>query len=55
MLAAWRGEEPQASELIKATLQEATVRGLGRIAAVANYASSVLAHRRPRRPQDLAT
>ena len=42
MLAAWRGREAQAAELIEATLQEATARGLGRFVAFASYASSVL-------------
>ena len=42
MLAAWRGREPEASELIEATVQEATARGLGRLASFATYASSVL-------------
>ena len=42
MLAAWRGQEAQASELIEATLQEATARGLGRMVSFADYASSVL-------------
>ena len=41
MLAAWRGREPEASELIEATVQEATARGLGRLASFAAYASSV--------------
>ena len=40
MLAAWRGQEAPASELIKATLQEATASGLG--VTSATYASSVL-------------
>ena len=40
MLAAWRGEEPRASELIKAISHEAAAGGLGVIAAT--YASSVL-------------
>ena len=40
MLAAWRGQEAPASELIEATLQEATAVGPGVIAA--SYASSVL-------------
>ena len=40
MLAAWRGQEAPASELIEATLQEATAVGSGVIAAT--YASSVL-------------
>jgi DNA-binding CsgD family transcriptional regulator len=42
LLAAWRGQEAQASELIEATLREATARGLGRFVAFATYASSVL-------------
>jgi DNA-binding CsgD family transcriptional regulator len=42
MLAAWRGQEPQASELIEATVQEATARGLGRLVNFATVASSVL-------------
>ena len=41
MLAAWRGQEAPASELIEATLQEATARGLG-VVNLATYASSVL-------------
>ena len=42
MLAAWRGREREASELIEATLQEATVRGQGRLVSFAACASSVL-------------
>jgi ATP/maltotriose-dependent transcriptional regulator MalT len=42
MLATWRGREPEASELIEAAVQEATARGLGRLASFAAYASSVL-------------
>jgi ATP/maltotriose-dependent transcriptional regulator MalT len=42
MLAAWRGEEARASELIEATLREAAARGLGRFVLLAHYASSVL-------------
>ena len=42
MLAAWRGQEAQASELIEATSQEATARGLGTVVNFATYASSVL-------------
>jgi DNA-binding CsgD family transcriptional regulator len=42
MLAAWRGREPEASELIEATMQEAAARGLGRMASFAAYVSSVL-------------
>jgi DNA-binding CsgD family transcriptional regulator len=41
-LAAWRGREPQASRLIEATVQDATTRGLGGLANMAKYASSVL-------------
>jgi DNA-binding CsgD family transcriptional regulator len=41
-LAAWRGREPAASELIEATLREATARGLGRMVNAATSASSVL-------------
>jgi DNA-binding CsgD family transcriptional regulator len=40
LLAAWRGREAQASELIEATLQAPTAGGLGVISA--SYASSVL-------------
>jgi DNA-binding CsgD family transcriptional regulator len=41
-LAAWRGQESQACELIEATVQETTARGLGRPLNFAAYASSVL-------------
>jgi DNA-binding CsgD family transcriptional regulator len=41
-LAAWRGREPAASELIEATSRAATARGLGRIVSFADYASAVL-------------
>jgi ATP/maltotriose-dependent transcriptional regulator MalT len=41
-LAAWQGQEAQASELIEATARAATARGLGRMVSYANYASSVL-------------
>jgi DNA-binding CsgD family transcriptional regulator len=41
-LAAWRGQEPQASERIEAGLQEATARGLARTVSFTTYASSVL-------------
>jgi ATP/maltotriose-dependent transcriptional regulator MalT len=40
VLAAWRGQEAEASELIEAILREATARGLGVMSAI--YASSVL-------------
>ncbi|MEA2235251.1 MAG: hypothetical protein QOD83_5067, partial [Solirubrobacteraceae bacterium] len=42
VLAAWRGHERDASELIEATVQEATTRGLGVVVNYATYASSVL-------------
>jgi DNA-binding CsgD family transcriptional regulator len=42
MLAAWRGQEAQASELIEATVAEATARGLGGLVNLATYASAVL-------------
>jgi DNA-binding CsgD family transcriptional regulator len=41
-LAAWRGRERDASELIEATSRAATARGLGRMVSFAAYASSVL-------------
>jgi DNA-binding CsgD family transcriptional regulator len=41
-LAAWRGREPEASELIDSTLHEAHARCLGRFVDVALYARSVL-------------
>jgi DNA-binding CsgD family transcriptional regulator len=42
MLAAWRGQEAEASELIEATVRDATARGLGRTVDFARCASSVL-------------
>jgi DNA-binding CsgD family transcriptional regulator len=42
MLAAWRGEEDRASELIDATVRDATARGLRRFVILASYAQSVL-------------
>ena len=42
MLAAWRGQEAQALELIEAIVREATAGGLGRFVLQASYASSVL-------------
>jgi tetratricopeptide (TPR) repeat protein len=42
MLAAWQGREQEASELIQATIQEATPRGTGILAGSAAYASAVL-------------
>jgi DNA-binding CsgD family transcriptional regulator len=44
ILAAWRGQEAQASELIQATLHEATALGLGRLVDYATRASAVLDH-----------
>ena len=41
-LAAWRGREPAASELIEATSRAATARGVGRMVNAATSASSVL-------------
>ena len=42
LLAAWQGREQEATELIEATVQEATARGTGILAGVAAYASAVL-------------
>ena len=42
ILAAWRGQEREASELIEATVPEATAHGLGRLVSFAAYARSVL-------------
>ena len=42
MLAAWRGQESRASELIERMTQEAAARGLGRMVDVATYARAVL-------------
>jgi DNA-binding CsgD family transcriptional regulator len=42
LLAAWRGQEAQASQLIEAGLRDATARGQGRFVTIAMYASSVL-------------
>jgi DNA-binding CsgD family transcriptional regulator len=42
MLAAWRGEEQEATALIEAAVQEATARGMGRLADFADYTSAVL-------------
>jgi DNA-binding CsgD family transcriptional regulator len=41
-LAAWRGQEAKSSELIEASLHEAAMRGLGRTADFAAYATAVL-------------
>src|SRR5215469_10637315 len=43
MLAAWRGREQEAAEVIEATVQAATARGVGgRLVDLADYASAVL-------------
>jgi DNA-binding CsgD family transcriptional regulator len=42
LLAAWRGEEARASQLIEATVRDADALGLGRFVILARYASSVL-------------
>jgi DNA-binding CsgD family transcriptional regulator len=42
VLAAWRGEETRASELIQAGIQEATARGEGRAIGLAGYVTAVL-------------
>jgi DNA-binding CsgD family transcriptional regulator len=42
MLAAWRGQESAASELIERMAQTASARGLGRMVDVATYAKAVL-------------
>ncbi|MDX6561228.1 MAG: hypothetical protein QOD65_1042, partial [Gaiellales bacterium] len=42
LLAAWRGEEARASQLIEATVRDADAHGLGRFVILARYASSVL-------------
>jgi DNA-binding CsgD family transcriptional regulator len=42
MLAAWRGREPETSELVETTMREGTASGLGRLADGTAYASSVL-------------
>jgi DNA-binding CsgD family transcriptional regulator len=42
LLAAWRGREQEASELIEAVSREATERGVGRLISLAAYASLVL-------------
>jgi DNA-binding CsgD family transcriptional regulator len=44
MVAAWRGQASRASELIEATIREATARGLGRYVILATYASAVLSN-----------
>ena len=41
-LAAWRGREAPATEMIETTVQEATARGQGRLVSLADYASAVL-------------
>jgi DNA-binding CsgD family transcriptional regulator len=42
VLAAWRGDEAHASELINASVTDATLRGEGRAISLANYAAAVL-------------
>ena len=42
MLAAWRGWERETSELIEASVQEATAPGVGRLVSFAAYANAVL-------------
>lgn len=42
VLAAWRGEETPALELIESGIRDATVRGEGRVVALAEYATAVL-------------
>jgi DNA-binding CsgD family transcriptional regulator len=42
MLAAWRGQEAQTSELIEATVAEATTGGVGRLVDFGDYARAVL-------------
>jgi ATP/maltotriose-dependent transcriptional regulator MalT len=42
MLTSWQGREQEASELIEATVQAATARGVGMLVNFAAYASSVL-------------
>ena len=42
LLAAWRGQESQASELIERMVHAASARGLGRMVDVATYAKAVL-------------
>jgi DNA-binding CsgD family transcriptional regulator len=44
MLAAWRGQEREATELIEAISREATAGGTGRLISLAAYASSVLSN-----------
>src|SRR5215470_824227 len=41
-LAAWRGQEREATVLIEATMETATARGVGRLADFADHASAVL-------------
>jgi DNA-binding CsgD family transcriptional regulator len=42
MVAAWRGEESRASELIEANARDSAKRGLGRFVVLGSYASAVL-------------
>lgn len=41
-LAAWRGDEPQATALIEAAVRDGAARGEGRVTALVGYASGVL-------------
>ncbi len=42
VLAAWRGQEAQATTLIRTSIEDATARGEGRAIALADYATAVL-------------
>ncbi|WP_132214613.1 helix-turn-helix transcriptional regulator [Kribbella steppae] len=42
VLSAWRGQEAQATTLIRASIEDATARGEGRAIALADYATAVL-------------
>ena len=42
VLAAWRGQEQRTSELIEASIQDATTRGEGRVVTLTEYATAVL-------------
>ncbi|MEU6657215.1 AAA family ATPase [Streptomyces sp. NPDC046900] len=42
VLAAWRGQEPQARDLIETTIEEVRARGEGRVLSLAEYATAVL-------------
>jgi DNA-binding CsgD family transcriptional regulator len=53
-LAAWRGEEPSATQLIDAAIQDATARGEGRVLGMAGYVTAVLNNGLGRYPAALA-